>query len=542
MSLSHKRTPVLRMKQEESPTKALNNLPNWENFKCEAHPQLQIQALGFNKSNKNFALVCIKCIIEGDYFKTGGEDESITIKDLLDSYSKTLSSYRKTPLKNKEALQEKFMSFLIKDYMGTYERHLEAQSEKVDHEIVEVIEMLTKLRDKYKQYYNSELELVRDQASEMKSKINKLLENTKDQEGISYSSMTDVYAQMAKISEHDELLDFLRELYHKSKEQSDDASYGDDCRKLLANMDSFKEKALTCKTKDVQLSAFEDMKESLQNFLQTESSAFRKSVEGIKPGKPSKKEMEVEPKRDFESRLEARREAELRREHDLKREPDYRREVEYRRESDYKRDYEPRREIETRRKEVPSKKYQELDSDFEAENEEMDSQIYHSPAARDERSSSAKRRNFDNFSTAKKSNVRRERHTDIGSQSLRNLRRELEKRDDEDDGKNKGNIIASLHDWINRRITGYLVFQNTMNSDPEGLKDKGGISETGVHLNHSMGRRWKALSESEREEYKKLAIDYRKRFKQEIEEYDDSEKADDLLEMLDAKIKKIKRE
>lgn len=257
MSLSHKRTPVLRLKQEESPTKALNNLPNWENFKCEAHPQLQIQALGFNKSNKNFALVCIKCIIEGDYFKTGGEDESITIKDLLDSYSKTLSAYRKTPLKNKEALQEKFMSFLIKDYMGTYERHLESQYEKVDQEIVEVIEMLTRLRDKYKQYYHLELDQVRENTVEMKSKINRLLENTKDQEGTSYSSMSDVYAQMSKITEHDELLDFLRDLYHKSKEQNDDASYGDDCRKLLANMESFKDKALTCKSKEVQISALE---------------------------------------------------------------------------------------------------------------------------------------------------------------------------------------------------------------------------------------------------------------------------------------------
>jgi len=125
------------------------------------------------------------------------------------------------------------------------------------------------------------------------------------------------------------------------------------------------------------------------------------------------------------------------------------------------------------------------------------------------------------------------------------LKKELEKYEDNEDplspDSKKEKMMTSLSDWINRRITGYLVFQNTMNSDPDQDKE-GGISETGVHLNQAMGKRWKSLSEEEREEFKALAKDFRKDFKQDLEENEDFDDTDALIETLDERIKKLKRE
>jgi len=169
---------------------------------------------------------------------------------------------------------------------------------------------------------------------------------------------------------------------------------------------------------------------------------------------------------------------------------------------------------------------------------------YHSPRHRERETPKTvvKNRNYNNQETTKKKKKVTENGLD--SQALRNIKKEIEKKegmeeefDDDHDLKGSEDKLTSyLCNWINRRITGYLLFQNTMNSSISD-KDKG-ISETGVHLNHTMGSKWKALTEREKQEYKNLALQYRAIFKREVEEK--PHKTKDLLEEFDEKIKKIK--
>lgn len=53
---------------------------------------------------------------------------------------------------------------------------------------------------------------------------------------------------------------------------------------------------------------------------------------------------------------------------------------------------------------------------------------------------------------------RRIRFPEIDSHSLRNLTKTFDHRDYNDQNNLKNKAIGSLNDWINRRITGYLVF------------------------------------------------------------------------------------
>lgn len=64
----------------------------------------------------------------------------------------------------------------------------------------------------------------------------------------------------------------------------------------------------------------------------------------------------------------------------------------------------------------------------------------------------------------------------------------------------------------------------------------------GVHLNSVAGSKWKGLTESEKEEYKNIAKEYRKMFRREIEEYENYEDLTDLIEKLDYKIKKLRKD
>lgn len=159
-----------------------------------------------------------------------------------------------------------------------------------------------------------------------------------------------------------------------------------------------------------------------------------------------------------------------------------------------------------------------------------------SPVMKDMNSTAKKQRDMNNQDTVKK---RRKnfKESDINSQSLKKLKKICESSDQEGSMSKKEKLISSLNDWINRRITGYLIFQNSMNG--EGAK-RPGISDTGVHLNHATGSKWKTMSEKEKEEYKNLAKEYRKIFKREVEECENLENTNDIIEEFDEKIKKIK--
>jgi len=135
------------------------------------------------------------------------------------------------------------------------------------------------------------------------------------------------------------------------------------------------------------------------------------------------------------------------------------------------------------------------------------------------------------------------RYSEIDSHSLRNLYKSIIEKENSDptsDEKITKDTLDSLHDWVNRRITGYLIFRNTISeNDDEELKHS---SELGIHANHHIGQKWKQLTTKEKKEYQDLARSYRKLFKEEViipENYSD---LIELLETVDVKIKKIKKE
>lgn len=257
MNLSNKTTPIQKIKFEDSPAKFDGSFPNWENFKCEIHPQFKIDALNVNKNTDNFTLLCIKCIIEGDVLKTNSEEKLVTIKELLQSCTKSIIFQKNTILRSRDGLQDKFLGFLTRDYIGIYERHLEEQYQLVDQEIADIIENLHAVRAKYKEYYNNELETLKSQGTEIKTKINRFLEENIDQERPTFLSQGEIYEQLGKITSHEELLGFLKELYLKSKESVDDVTSTDDCKNLLESMESLKTKALNLKDSEVETSQFE---------------------------------------------------------------------------------------------------------------------------------------------------------------------------------------------------------------------------------------------------------------------------------------------
>jgi HMG (high mobility group) box len=135
---------------------------------------------------------------------------------------------------------------------------------------------------------------------------------------------------------------------------------------------------------------------------------------------------------------------------------------------------------------------------------------------------------------------KKRRFVEIGSVSLRNLKKEFDSKDDDPTDETKEKAVEKMNDWINRRITGYLIFQNTLNQSR--IDDKTNYKELGVHLNSVAGQKWKSLPEEEKAEYKGLAKYYRRQFRDEIENYESYDDFTTLIERLDHKIKRLRKE
>ena len=103
----------------------------------------------------------------------------------------------------------------------------------------------------------------------------------------------------------------------------------------------------------------------------------------------------------------------------------------------------------------------------------------------------------------------------IGSQSLRKMKKgyNSNKENIEDTSTHKRVAAEPLRDWINRRITGYLIFRNTVKAYPgymEELKKKN--EEEYGHMNKAMGNIWRNLDSQERSLYDDIALNYRKAY------------------------------
>lgn len=245
-----------RFEQDEAPVHFDIELPSWNTVKCERHPQFKVDALNIDEDcyDDDTKLLCLKCILEGDYWGSTNAKKIVTIKELMQKCSENLKNIPTVNERPKDNLDEKFLDFLAEDYIGVYERHLETQYPIVDQQINCVIENLTKLKNKYKDIYAEELVSIRVKAEDIKKKIRKYLDENSGQENSNLSSLQQLLQQYNNVRTADELSKLLREIHRKSKETTENAASNIDSHmQTLQIMEEFKVKASNLEVKEADL-------------------------------------------------------------------------------------------------------------------------------------------------------------------------------------------------------------------------------------------------------------------------------------------------
>ena len=231
------------------------DLPNWENFKCLYHPDFRVDVFCYEKDCKSHSLLCIKCILESDSRNTHRGHNLMTIKEIIGKCVETIQHNNNKILKTRDGLQDKFIDFLTKDYVNIHEKHIEKQFDKVDHEIKMLIDLLDQLRKRYKEHFEKDIIEVRLNNGQIKSKINKFIDDHSEFMKMKYNNIEDIYNEIKKITTYEEFEYFVRELYKKSSEDLKDIE-SPNFKQILDMMEDIKEKVNTAKTREIDTNKF----------------------------------------------------------------------------------------------------------------------------------------------------------------------------------------------------------------------------------------------------------------------------------------------
>ena len=214
---------------------------DWDSFKCLRHPSFKVDALYIDESGcYDPKLLCMKCIIEEDCFS--GPRKFITVKDLreyyIDSLTKSIPSGEDLSNQN---FNEIFMDFYQQNYVTTYEKHIKSQFDIVSSEIDNIINDLTQLKEKYKDFYSTELVEHSFKAEEVKKNVKKYFDEKGDTQAFDASQLS---AQFNSMKTNDDYCRFLRKLYYLSKEVKEDTGKSYCYVQTLQKIDQLKNKAL----------------------------------------------------------------------------------------------------------------------------------------------------------------------------------------------------------------------------------------------------------------------------------------------------------
>jgi len=239
--MSNNNTPLSFRFRDDNKSPDSTDSPAWENFKCTEHPHFKVDAVCINEERNDLRLLCIKCIIEAESYSIANGDKLMTMKEMIQKYLDAVSNSGEKSTKSKDNLQEKFLSFLTKDYIGIYEQQVENQFKTVDQEIKDLIQSLNTLRDKYKEHVTSELISLRMKGDEIRGKIKTYLDENPEMESSRFSSVHEIQDRLSRISTRDELYEFMKQLYLRSKESYEEKEEPD-FRATLNMMEEIKNK------------------------------------------------------------------------------------------------------------------------------------------------------------------------------------------------------------------------------------------------------------------------------------------------------------
>jgi len=182
-------------------------------FECLEHPQVLLDIVEVNENLRSVKPICIKCLIDDDRHRIKGV-QLMPLEKFISVYGKPTKVSNSLPnLK----VREKILSFWNKDYLETYKQNVGSQFESFEKEAKEVMDLLSRLKNKYHEYYLDNLITLKNNTQKIKQKIEGLV-GTNNEKGQLQFNTNDPLRSINKIKTFDDFSAFLNNLLRKSNE------------------------------------------------------------------------------------------------------------------------------------------------------------------------------------------------------------------------------------------------------------------------------------------------------------------------------------
>lgn len=202
--------------RDEPTFQTAQDLDAFELITCPIHPNYRVEAF-CPKDTLKSGLLCIKCILHPDISKEIRSDSLIAIKDLISKSAElaTNASYQSDLDAAQESFDKKFLDYSTKDYVASYDRHVETQMSKLDQELDRIREALNGLREQFVQFFQNQAETLRKADEEFKQKALEYFEEKEKLEKMTFGSVYDILRELTLIPQFVEYEKFIRVLYDK---------------------------------------------------------------------------------------------------------------------------------------------------------------------------------------------------------------------------------------------------------------------------------------------------------------------------------------
>ena len=472
----------------------------FEPFYCPTHPSCKIEAL-CTKEGFQPSLMCVKCLIDPKIQKQVRAEQVVPIHDIINkAASPSVASIRTDAMKEK--LEKRFSEFTSKDHVEAFDEHIKTQMRKLDREFESIKESLEELRFQFQQIFEKQSHDLRKREEELVLMFKDFMKEQELIDSLTGATLVDIVSTIQRMDDIKDYERFLKAL-HLRNTFTNPMVESLHLQELFSCVTNFKSRINAMRRCRIDTSKLEDIRRRIESIEMLD-----KSLQTL----PGHLDLQLNQTLEKVLRTEGKKTAAS---EGINTPPIY-----------FGQDTQSQEGLFTYAVDVgtqtPSVRYyrEPVAEEWGQGGEEFGYED-EGKKGMDIMDEDLKHRPFDELHEEETA------YRATEGNSPQSLVPEKSER-----------APKTIYDWINRRVTGYLIFHNEIN-DNESVEEDKEIED--AHLNRVVADRWHGLTKLEREEYMALAMTTRVKLKKKLKDLDlEDPDAEEIKRKIHKKFKKLK--
>ena len=183
-----------------------------DHLSCPMHPGFKLQGLCPEETYPS--LLCIKCMIDPEIEKRVKFETVVAIQDVINRVT-VINEMEAQVQIDRDTLKNTILEFGSKDYLRSFERHVDSQMKKLHREIQRTKDSLDEMEVQFKRLFEKQQKHLQMREDELKQRINEYVADQDELKQFLNLTPQQIMEAIRKISTIKEYERFLRVLYQR---------------------------------------------------------------------------------------------------------------------------------------------------------------------------------------------------------------------------------------------------------------------------------------------------------------------------------------